>query len=139
MDLADLAATRSTCTRRKVGAVLVKNRRVISTGYNGAPAGHQHCQDIGCLREQLNVPSGEKHELCRGVHAEQNAIIQAAFHGIQIMFSTLYCTVKTCSICAKMIVNAGILNVVYRDEYDDPMSDTVMFGLLQKFEGETEQ
>ncbi len=139
MSMAELAATRSTCTRRKVGAVLVKNRRVISTGYNGAPAGHQHCQEIGCLREQLNVPSGEKHELCRGVHAEQNVIVQAAFHGIPTMFSILYCTVKPCSICAKMIVNAGILNVVYRDEYDDKMSDTVLFGLLQKFEGEIER
>ena len=136
MSIADLAASRSTCTRRKVGAVLVKNRRVISTGYNGAPAGHQHCQDIGCLREQLNVSSGEKHELCRGVHAEQNVIINAAFHGIQIMFSTLYCTVKPCSICAKMIANAGILKVVYRDEYDDKMSDTVLYGLLRKFEGD---
>lgn len=133
MDLADLAASRSTCTRRKVGAVLVKNRRVISTGYNGAPEGHTHCQDIGCLREQLNVLSGEKHELCRGVHAEQNAIIQAAVHGVSVSGAYLYCTVKPCSICAKMIVNAGILNVVYRDEYDDNMSDTVLFGLLRKF------
>ena len=134
--MAKLAATRSTCIRRKVGAVLVKNRRVISTGYNGAPAGHQHCQEIGCLREQLNVPSGEKHELCRGVHAEQNAIIQAAFRGISVSGAYLYCTVKPCSICAKMIVNAGILNVVYRDEYDDKMSDTALFGLLRKFEGD---
>ncbi len=137
MDLADLAASRSTCIRRKVGAVLVKNHRVISTGYNGAPAGHQHCQDIGCLRGQLNVQSGERHELCRGVHAEQNAIVQAAFHGIQTMFSTLYCTSKPCSICAKMIVNAGILNVVYRDDYNDELTDMVLFGLLQKFEGES--
>lgn len=135
MAMAELAATRSTCTRRKVGAVLVKNRRVISTGYNGAPAGHQHCQEIGCLREQLNVPSGEKHELCRGVHAEQNAIIQAAVHGISGSGAYLYCTSKPCSICAKMIVNAGILSVVYRDDYDDKMSDTMLFGLLQKFEG----
>lgn len=136
MSMAELAATRSTCIRRKVGAVLVKNRRVISTGYNGAPAGHQHCQEIGCLREQLNVPSGEKHEICRGVHAEQNAIIQAAFRGISVSGAYLYCTSKPCSICAKMIINAGILSVVYRDEYDDKMSDTVLFGLLQKFEGD---
>ena len=139
MAMAKLAATRSTCIRRKVGAVLVKNRRVISTGYNGAPAGHQHCQEIGCLREQLNVQSGEKHELCRGVHAEQNAIVQAAFHGIQTMFSTLYCTVKPCSICAKMIVNAGILNVVYRDDYDDKMADELLYGILKKFEGDIEK
>ena len=139
MAMAKLAATRSTCIRRKVGAVLVKNRRVISTGYNGAPAGHQHCQEIGCLREQLNVQSGEKHELCRGVHAEQNAIVQAAFHGIQTMFSTLYCTVKPCSICAKMIVNAGILNVVYRDDYDDKMAVELLYGILKKFEGDIEK
>lgn len=136
MSMAELAATRSTCIRRKVGAVLVKNSRIISTGYNGAPAGYQHCQKIGCMREQLNVPSGEKHELCRGVHAEQNAIIQAALHGISTMSSTLYCTSKPCSICAKMIVNAGILNVVYRDDYNDELTDTVLFGLLQKFEGD---
>ena len=136
MSMAELAATRSTCIRRKVGAVLVKSQSVISTGYNGAPAGHQHCQEIGCLREQLNVPSGEKHELCRGVHAEQNAIVQAAFHGIQTMFSTLYCTVKPCSICAKMIVNAGILKIVYRDDYNDKMADDVLYGMLRKFEGD---
>ena len=139
MSMAELAATRSTCIRRKVGAVLVKNRRVISTGYNGAPSGHQHCQEIGCLREQLNVPSGEKHELCRGVHAEQNAIVQAAFHGIPTMFSTLYCTVKPCSICAKMIVNAGILKICYRDDYNDKMADDVLYGMLRKFEGEIEK
>ena len=138
MSMAELAATRSTCIRRKVGAVLVKNRRIISTGYNGAPAGHQHCQDIGCIREQLNVPSGENHELCRGVHAEQNAIIQAALHGISTISATLYCTSKPCSICAKMIVNAGILNVVYRDDYNDELTDTVLYGLLEKFEGDIE-
>ncbi len=136
MAMAELAATRSTCIKRKVGAVLVKNRRIISTGYNGAPEVHTHCQEIGCMREQLNVPSGERHELCRGVHAEQNAIIQAAVHGISVSGAYLYCTSKPCSICAKMIVNAGISSVVYRDEYDDKMSDTVLFGLLQKFEGE---
>lgn len=139
MAMAELAASRSTCIRRKVGAVLVKDRRVISTGYNSAPAGHQHCTDIGCLREQLNVPSGEKHELCRGVHAEQNAIIQAAVHGIPVSGSSMYCTSKPCSICAKMIVNAGILNVVYRDDYNDELTDTVLYGLLEKFEGEIEK
>ena len=139
MSMADLAATRSTCIRRKVGAVLVKNHRIISTGYNGATAGHQHCKDIGCLREQLNIPSGEKHELCRGVHAEQNAIIQAAVHGVSVAGAYLYCTSKPCSICAKMIVNACILSVVYRDDYEDKMSDPVLFGLLQKFEREIEK
>ncbi len=139
MSMADLAASRATCIRRKVGAVLDKNRRVISTGYNGTPAGHPHCQDIGCLREHLNVQSGERHELCRGVHAEQNAIIQAAVHGIPVSGSSIYCTSKPCSICAKMIVNAGILNVVYRDDYNDELTDTVLYGLLEKFEGEIEQ
>ncbi len=122
MSMAELASTRSTCMRRKVGAVLVKNRRIISTGYNGAPAGHQHCQDIGCLREQLNVPSGEKHELCRGVHAEQNVIIQAAVHGIPVAGASLYCTTQPCSICAKMIINAGIKKVYFKKGYDDPLS-----------------
>lgn len=136
--MAELAASRSTCLRRKVGAVLVKNRRVISTGYNGAPAGHPHCQDIGCLREKLNVPSGEKQELCRGVHAEQNAIIQAAVHGIQVPGASMYCTTKPCSICAKMIVNAGILNVVYRDDYNDKMADELLYGMLKKFEVDIE-
>ena len=135
MSMAELAALRSTCIRRKVGAVLVKNRRIISTGYNGAPAGHPHCKDIGCLRDQLNVTSGEKHELCRGVHAEQNAIVQAAFTGIQTLFSTLYCTAKPCSICAKMIANTGIFRVVYMDDYNDNMADVVLDGMLEKFEG----
>ena len=139
MSMAELAATRSTCIRRKVGAVLVKNSRIISTGYNGAPSGHPHCQEIGCMREQLNVPSGEKHELCRGIHAEQNVIIQAAFHGIQTMFSTLYCTVKPCSICAKMIVNAGVSRVIYMDDYNDKMADDVLYGMLRKFEGDIEK
>ncbi|MCF6247067.1 MAG: cytidine/deoxycytidylate deaminase family protein [Desulfobacula sp.] len=119
MGICDLVAGRSTCTRRKVGAVLVKEKRILCSGYNGAPANVPHCIETGCLREKLNVPSGEKHELCRGVHAEQNAIIQAAFHGIQVNNSILYCTNQPCSICAKMIINAGIKTVYYRDGYDD--------------------
>jgi len=138
MAMAELAASRSTCIRRKVGAVLVKDRRVISTGYNSAPAGHQHCTDIGCLREQINVPSGEKHELCRGVHAEQNAIIQAAVHGLSVAGASLYCTTQPCSICAKMIINAGILIVIYRDDYNDKMADELLNGMLKKFEGDIE-
>ncbi len=117
---------------------MVKNHRIISTGYNGATAGHQHCKDIGCLREQLNIPSGEKHELCRGVHAEQNAIIQAAVHGLSVAGASLYCTTQPCSICAKMIINAGILIVIYRDDYNDKMADELLNGMLKKFEGDIE-
>jgi len=122
MGITDLVSSRSTCTRRKVGAVLVKEKRILCSGYNGAPAKVPHCSETGCLREKLNVPSGEKHELCRGVHAEQNAIIQAAFHGISVNGSVLYCTNQPCSICAKMIINAGIKTVYFKDGYDDPLS-----------------
>ena len=125
MGIARLVATRATCIRRKVGAVLVKERRILCSGYNGAPTGIVHCDVAGCLREQLNVPSGEKHELCRGVHAEQNAIIQAACHGISVRGAVLYCTHQPCSICAKMIINAGITKVYFGDGYNDPMSETM--------------
>ena len=125
MGIARLVATRATCTRRKVGAVLVKERRILCSGYNGAPTGIVHCDVTGCLREELNVPSGEKHELCRGVHAEQNAIIQAACHGISVRGATLYCTHQPCSICAKMIINAGITRVYFAEGYNDPMSETM--------------
>jgi dCMP deaminase len=123
MGIADLVATRSTCTRRKVGAILVKDKRILTSGYNGAPSSITHCKETGCLRERLNVPSGEKHELCRGVHAEQNAIIQAANHGISVKESVLYCTNQPCSICAKMIINAGIKKVYYKDGYNDPLAE----------------
>lgn len=122
MGIADLVATRSTCTRRKVGAILVKDKRILCSGYNGAPAKVPHCSETGCLRAQLNVPSGEKHELCRGVHAEQNAIIQAAYYGVPLEGATLYCTNQPCSICAKMIINGGIKTVYYRDGYHDPLT-----------------
>jgi len=122
MGITALVASRATCIRRKVGAVLVKEKRILCSGYNGAPANVPHCSETGCLREKLNVPSGEKHELCRGVHAEQNAIIQAAFHGISVNGSVLYCTNQPCSICAKMIINAGIKTVYFKDGYDDPLS-----------------
>lgn len=123
MDITRLVAKRSTCRRRAVGAILVKDKRVLSTGYNGAPSGIRHCLDIGCLREDMNVASGERHELCRGIHAEQNAIIQAAFHGVSIRGATLFCTNLPCSICAKMIINAGIIKIYYESGYADPMSD----------------
>ncbi len=126
MDIAFLVAKRSTCRRRAVGAVIVKNRRILSTGYNGAPSGIRHCIEVGCLREELKVPSGQCHELCRGIHAEQNAIIQAAFHGVSIKDSTLFCTNLPCSICAKMIINAGITRIYNHSGYADKMSEEML-------------
>jgi dCMP deaminase len=122
MDITRLVATRSTCLRRQVGAVLVKDRNILATGYNGVPTGISHCDAVGCLRERLKVPSGERHELCRGLHAEQNAIIQAARHGINIDGSTLYCTTMPCIICTKMLINAGIAVVVYGEGYADELA-----------------
>jgi dCMP deaminase len=117
-----MVSTRSTCTRRRVGAILVKNKRILATGYNGAPSGVPHCLDVGCLREQMGIPSGERHELCRGLHAEQNAILQAAHHGVSIEGADLYCTNLPCIICSKMIINAGIQRVYYLDGYADALS-----------------
>jgi dCMP deaminase len=122
MDITCLVAKRSTCLRRQVGAVLVKDKKILATGYNGAPSRLEHCLDIGCLREKQKVPSGERHELCRGLHAEQNAIIQAAYHGVEIRGSTLYCTNHPCIICSKMIINAGIEKIVYEDGYADALA-----------------
>ena len=121
-----MVARRSTCTRRQVGAVVVKDRRILTTGYNGAPSRVRHCKETGCLRETLNVPSGERHELCRGIHAEQNAIIQAANHGVSIEGASLYCTNLPCSICAKMIINAGITRIYYAEGYADEMSESML-------------
>lgn len=126
MGITKMVALRSTCMRRNVGAILVKNKRILATGYNGAPAGLKHCEEVGCLRSDSNIPSGKMHELCRGLHAEQNAIIQAAYHGISIYGSTLYCTNKPCVICTKMIINAGIKEIIYGEGYDDPMSDKML-------------
>lgn len=126
MEIAALVGKRSTCLRRVVGAIIVKDRRILSTGYNGAPTGVRHCAETGCLREQLNVSSGERHELCRGIHAEQNAIIQAAFHGVSIRGASLYCTNLPCSICAKMIINAGIKVIYYESGYADGMSEEML-------------
>jgi len=122
MDITNLVARRTTCSRRMVGAVIVKEKRILATGYNGAPGSIRHCSATGCLREQLKVPSGERHELCRGIHAEQNAIIQAALHGVSIKGAFLFCTTQPCSICCKMIINAGIRKVYYQDGYADPMA-----------------
>ncbi len=126
MTITKVVATRSTCLRRHVGAILVKDKRILATGYNGAPAGLRHCGEIGCLRQDASIPSGTRHELCRGLHAEQNAIIQAANHGISIRGSTLYCTNKPCVICSKMIINAGISQVYYEEGYDDPLADQML-------------
>ncbi len=122
MSIAILISQRSTCIRRKVGAVIVKDKRILSTGYNGVPTGIKHCNEVGCLREKLKVPSGKMHELCRGLHAEQNAIIQAAYHGVAIKGADLYCTNQPCIICTKMIINAGIKNIFYKDPYHDELS-----------------
>lgn len=122
MDIAQRVATRSTCLRRAVGAVVVKDKRILTTGYNGAPSNVRHCLESGCLREKLNVASGQRHELCRGIHAEQNAIIQAALHGVSIKDATLYCTNLPCAICAKMIINAGIKKIIYLSGYADALS-----------------
>ena len=122
MNIAEVIATRSTCIRRKVGAVIVKDKQIISTGYNGSPKKLKHCLDIGCIRDQKNIESGTMHEICRGVHAEQNAIIQAATHGISTKDASLYCTHQPCIICTKMIINANIINVVFKESYPDDSS-----------------
>jgi dCMP deaminase len=126
MDITGIVASRSTCLRRRVGALLVKEHRIVATGYNGAPAGIRHCLETGCLREKLGIPSGQRHELCRALHAEQNVLIQAARHGISVADSVLYCTNMPCLICAKMIINAGVRAVVYAEAYDDEMSVAMM-------------
>lgn len=120
-------ATRSTCLRRHVGAVLVLNKRILATGYNGAPRGVRHCSETGCLRATHNVPSGERHELCRGLHAEMNALIQAASHGIRVEEATLYSTTFPCSLCAKMLINGGIRRIVAQSDYADSLAKELLF------------
>ena len=122
MEIASIVAKRSTCVRRNIGAVIVKEKRILATGYNGAPTGLRHCRDLGCVREQKGVASGERHELCRGLHAEQNAIIQAAYHGVPIKGSLIYSTHLPCSICVKMIINAGIDQVFCLEGYPDDLA-----------------
>ena len=126
MRMADLVATRSTCLRRQVGAVIMKEKRVLTTGYNGAPKGLKHCAEVGCIRTQNNIESGTRHELCRGVHAEQNAVIQAAYFGASIKDASIYTTNFPCVMCAKILVNAGIIEVIYKDDYVDPLSKDIM-------------
>jgi dCMP deaminase len=125
MQLARQAATRSTCLRRQVGAVLVRGHRVLATGYNGAPRGVSHCVDVGCLRDELGIPSGERHELCRAIHAEQNAIIQAAVHGVPIDGATIYTTLHPCALCAKVLINAGIREIHFVEGYPDEFARSI--------------
>ncbi len=122
MEMAHLASKRSTCIRRQVGAVIVKDNYVIATGYNGASRGAKHCDVTGCLREELKIPSGQRHEICRAVHAEQNAIIQASIHGVSTEGAKIYVTVTPCFICGKMLVNAGIKEVIINGDYPDDMT-----------------
>ncbi|MGC2871756.1 deoxycytidylate deaminase [Ihubacter sp. rT4E-8] len=127
MEMAELTAKRSTCLRRHVGAVIVKDKHIIATGYNGAPRGIRHCDEYGgCLRQKLQIPSGQRHELCRALHAEQNAIIQAATLGQSIEGGTIYITHQPCVICAKMIINAGLSRIVVREGYPDDLAVEIL-------------
>lgn len=128
MEIARQVATRSTCLRRHVGAVVVREKRILCTGYNGAPRGLEHCDVVGCLREQMQIPSGQRQEICRGLHAEQNAIIQAALHGVSIEGANIYVTHQPCITCAKMIINAGIVRVVCATSYPDELSREMLAG-----------
>jgi len=122
MEIVAQVATRSTCLRRQIGALIVRDKRILATGYNGVPSGVRHCSEVGCLRDQLGIPSGERHELCRGLHAEQNATIQAARAGTSIEGSTVYCTHQPCILCAKILINAGITEIVFAGDYPDEMA-----------------
>ncbi|GAW93826.1 comE operon protein 2 [Calderihabitans maritimus] len=126
MEITEVVAKRSTCLRRQVGAIITRDNRILSTGYNGAPSGLAHCDEVGCLREAKGVPAGEKHELCRGVHAEQNAVIQAATYGASIKGGTLFTTYHPCVLCTKILINAGIKRVVYRGDYPDNLAVKLM-------------
>ena len=138
MSITYLVRERSTCLRRKVGAIAVKDRHILATGYNGAPSGVRHCLETGCLREQMGIPSGQRHEICRGLHAEQNAIIQAARYGINIAGATIYVNTQPCVVCAKMLINAGITEIVYQNPYPDELAMSMLeeAGMkLRVFEG----
>jgi dCMP deaminase len=122
MRIAHIVAERSTCMRRKVGCVAVRDKRILATGYNGAPSGIRHCLDVGCLREQLGVPSGQRHEICRGLHAEQNVVVQAAIHGVSIENSEIYCTTEPCLICTKLLINCRVSAIYFAESYPDELS-----------------
>lgn len=126
MEIAQIVAKRSTCLRRRVGALVVKEHRILSTGYNGAPAGLAHCADVGCVRENMKVPSGERHELCRGLHAEMNALLQAAYYGVSVAGAMVYSTNYPCSICAKMLVNSGIKKIMVIADYPDNLAKRIL-------------
>ena len=126
MSIAEQVSGRSTCLRRHTGAVLVKGKRILATGYNGVPSGLAHCEEVGCLREQRNIESGSHHELCRGIHAEQNAVIQAAKHGIPIDGASVYSTHQPCVLCAKILLNAGVTEIMFREPYPDPLSQELL-------------
>ncbi|MDX1359280.1 MAG: cytidine/deoxycytidylate deaminase family protein [Clostridia bacterium] len=126
MQIVDLVKTRSTCLRRQVGALIVKDKRILASGYNGAPAGVSHCDEVGCLRQQLEIPSGERHELCRAIHAEQNALIQAAYSGTSVKGATIYVSLQPCSLCAKLMINGGITRLVFRGSYPDELAMTML-------------
>jgi len=126
LEIARLVASRATCLRRSIGAVFVRDKRVLATGYNGAPSGLKHCDEIGCIREREGIPSGERHELCRGIHAEQNAILQAAQFGIDLRGSTLYCTNQPCVLCAKMLINVGVERIVVLGGYPDKLAQEML-------------
>lgn len=125
MNIAFMVAERSTCVRRRVGAVAVKEKHILATGYNGVPAGIAHCEDVGCLRDQLKIPSGERHELCRGLHAEQNVIIQAAVHGVPLKDAEIYCTTQPCFICSKMLISCGVSGIFFAKAYPDAMAEAM--------------
>lgn len=126
MNIAVQVSDRSTCLRRQTGAILVKGKRILSTGYNGVPSGLAHCEEVGCLREERNIRSGSHHELCRGIHAEQNAVIQAARYGIPIEGSVIYSTHQPCVLCAKILLNAGVTEIVYQEPYPDPLAERIL-------------
>lgn len=122
MEIVELIKSRSTCLRRQVGALIAKDKRILATGYNGAPIGCSHCEEVGCLREKYKIPSGQRHELCRAIHAEQNAIVQAAYSGVSVKGATMYVTNQPCVLCAKMIINAGIEKIVFNGDYPDELA-----------------
>ncbi len=117
---------RATCVKRQVGALIVKDKRILATGYNGVPKGFKHCDEVGCVRKEMGLPSGQRHELCRGLHAEQNAIVQAAVHGVKIEGATIYCNYQPCVICVKMLINANIKKIVYAGGYPDELAQKML-------------
>lgn len=122
MEIAQVVAKRSTCLRRQVGAIVVKNKRIISTGYNGTLSGLKHCDKVGCLREKFKIKPAERQELCRGMHAEANALLFAASYGVDMHEAAIYCTHQPCVLCAKMIIQAGIKQVIFIGEYPDDLA-----------------